>query len=133
MTTTATLAELDAIDDAERILIRSWSTILRARKDGTAPVLVESLIVGALHYEPRFALTFSPCMRVGCDLFVDDRETDEHGRIWCGESCRDADAEDAFELQQSRLLESGWFDVHRRSGPPGVQLFPFGVDPWGPR
>jgi hypothetical protein len=130
VTTTATLDELNRIDDTERMLIRSWSAMMRARTD-TDPAFVASLIVTALDYEPRFALTFSPCSRVGCELFVDDDAADESGRVWCGDEHRDADAEDAAQRDLERLYAAGaWI---RRSGPPSIQLFPIGVDPWGPR
>lgn len=109
---TCTWHEGEVLDLTETILIRDWSTEL-AR--GATPDFVLGLIVAAVDFDPRLGMHMDACTRHGCSVLVDEATRDDHGRLFCGDSCRDAHAETLDAHMRHALLVDGRYDVRRRA------------------
>jgi hypothetical protein len=108
---TCTWHEAEVLDLAEANLIRAWSDDLR---QGTSPDLVAALIVAAVDFDPRLGLHMDACTRHGCNVLVDEAARDEHGRLFCSDSCRDDHAETTDAHMRHALLVDGRYDVGRK-------------------
>lgn len=108
---TCTWAEAARLDETEANLLALWSETLT---DGHSPYFVAALITAAVDYDPRLGMHMDACTRHGCSTLVDETARDQHGRLFCTDSCRDAHAECADAHLRHALLVDGRYDVRRR-------------------
>jgi hypothetical protein len=108
---TCTWDEGKRLDDTEANLLTLWGGALT---NGHSPYFVAALIAAAVDFDPRLGLHMDACTRHGCNVLVDERARDDHGRLFCSSECEDDHAETTDAHMRHALLVDGRYDVGRK-------------------